>query len=101
VAFQSLASDLICARRCAAETEDINLLWDVFRFDRLTGVMTRISGESAGGWSEESSSPQLDASGEIVAFSSRHPIDEQDVSNDFDVFVRIGTPAAASITRRH
>jgi Tol biopolymer transport system component len=99
VAFQSLASDLICARRCGAEAEDINLLWDVFRFDRMTGLMTRISGEPTGGWSEESSSPRLDASGEIVAFSSRHPIDEQDVSNDFDLFVRIGTPAA-SVTRR-
>jgi Tol biopolymer transport system component len=100
VAFQSLASDLLCTRRCAAESEDINLLWDVFRFDRMTGSMTRISGGPGGGWAEESSSPQFDASGEIAVFSSRHPIDAQDVSNDFDLFVRIGTPAAA-ITRRH
>ena len=100
VAFQSEASDLICARRCPAADEDINLVPDVFRFDRLTGLMIRISGGSEGGWPEESSAPQFDSAGEIIAFASRHPIDEQDISHDFDLFVRIETPPA-SITRRH
>ena len=100
VAFQSEASDLICARRCPAADEDINLVPDVFRFDRLTGLMIRISGGSGGGWPEESSSPQFDSAGEVIAFASRHPIDEQDISHDFDLFVRIETPTA-SITRRH
>ena len=34
VAFQSIASDLLCAERCTAERRDINLLWDVFVYDR-------------------------------------------------------------------
>jgi hypothetical protein len=72
----------------------------VFRFDRLTGLMIRISGGSEGGWPEESSSPQFDAAGEVIAFASRHPIDERDSRHDFDLFVRIETPTA-SITRRH
>lgn len=100
VAFQSEASDLICARRCPPADEDINLVPDVFRFDRLTGLMIRISGGSEGGWPEESSSPQFDSTGEVVAFASRHPIDERDISHDFDLFVRIETPTA-SLTRRH
>jgi Tol biopolymer transport system component len=100
VAFQSEASDLICARRCPAADEDINLVPDVFRFDRLTGLMIRISGGSEGGWPEESSSPQFDSTGEVIAFASRHPIDERDSRHDFDLFVRIETPTA-SITRRH
>jgi Tol biopolymer transport system component len=93
VAFQSLASDLLCRRRCD-EAGDINLLWDVYRFDRMTGSMGAISRAPAGAWSEESIAPQLDASGEIVAFSSRHPIDERDEGDDFDLFVRVETPAA-------
>ncbi len=100
VAFQSEASDLICVRRCPAADEDINLVPDVFRFDRLTGLMIRVSGGSEGGWPEESSSPQFDAAGEVIAFASRHPIDERDSRHDFDLFVRIETPTA-SITRRH
>jgi Tol biopolymer transport system component len=99
VGFQSQASDLICARRCAPDAEDINLLWDVFLFDRMTGLMTRISEGPRGGWAEESTSPQFDAAGEIVAFSSRHPIDEEDIRNDFDLFVRIGA-RTSSVTRR-
>lgn len=98
VVFQSLASDLLCARHCDAASEDINLLWDVFRFDRLTGLMARMSAGDRAGWPEESSSPQIDADGGIVAFTSRHPIDAEDLHNDFDLFVRIGAQASA-VTR--
>jgi Tol biopolymer transport system component len=88
VAFQSQASDLICARRCPAAAEDINLLSDVFLFDRATGLMTRISA-GPGNWAEESAAPQIDAAGDVIAFTSRHPIDAQDDRNDFDLFVRV------------
>jgi Tol biopolymer transport system component len=89
VAFQSQASDLVCARRCARAVEDVNLLSDVFLFDRVMGLMTWVSAGPAGGWAEESTAPQVDAGGAVVAFTSRHPIDERDVSNDFDLFVRV------------
>jgi Tol biopolymer transport system component len=99
VAFQSTASDLVCARHCAAAADDINLLPDVFLFDRVTNQMTWISATAAGGWAEESGAPQVDASGTVVTFSSRHPIDASDVGNDFDLFVRIpgglGTESAS------
>jgi hypothetical protein len=51
--------------------------------------MTWISAGSAHGWAEESGAPQMDATGDVVAFTSRHPIDERDVANDFDLFVRV------------
>jgi len=89
VAFQSQASDLICARRCPAAVEDINLLSDVFLFNRVAGLMIRISAGPSGGWAEESAAPQFDAGGGIIAFTSRHPIDAQDDRNDFDLFVRV------------
>jgi Tol biopolymer transport system component len=89
VVFQSDASDLICARRCSREAEDINLLPDVFLFERISKRMTWISSLAAGGWAEESGGAQVDAAGDVVVFSSRHPVDEQDVDNDFDLFVRV------------
>jgi Tol biopolymer transport system component len=89
IAFQSEASDLVCARRCPAALEDVNLLSDVFLYDRVADRMTWISVLASGGWAEESGGPAVDATGSIVTFTSRHPIDEQDVSNDFDLFVRV------------
>jgi hypothetical protein len=59
----------------------------VFVFDRDRGVTTRVSGDPEAGWMEPSGGPALDASGAIVAFSSRHPTDVSDKKNDFDLFV--------------
>jgi TolB protein len=87
VVFQSDASDLVCGRNCTAADEDINLVWDVFVLDRRDHAITRMSADAAGGWMEPSIGPALDAAGEVIAFSSRHPIDAADVTNDFDLFV--------------
>jgi hypothetical protein len=89
IAFQSEASDMVCTRRCPAAFEDVNLLSDIFLFDRVADRMTWISALPSGGWAEESSGPRVDDTGTIVTFASRHPIDDQDVSNDFDLFVRV------------
>ena len=89
IAFQSDASDLACARNCTPGLEDINLLPDVFVFNRETGRISRVSLDRSGTWMEESGAPAIDASGAVVAFSSRHPISARDVSNDFDLFVRV------------
>jgi Tol biopolymer transport system component len=89
VAFHSDASDLICAKDCAAAREDINLLWDVFLYDRATRTMSRLSADGDNGWMEASTGPALDARGDVIAFSSRHPIDGNDIRNDFDLFVRV------------
>jgi Tol biopolymer transport system component len=88
VAFQSEASDLICARRCPEALDDLNLLYDVFLFERETRRTTQMSGGRTP-WAESSEAPQLDAAGLTIAFTSRHPIDERDVSNDFDLFIRV------------
>jgi TolB protein len=80
VAFQSEASNLV-------QGDDFNLLWDVFVFDRGTGVSLRVSEDPGEGWMEPSGGPALDAAGAIVAFSSRHPTDASDKRNDFDLFV--------------
>jgi TolB protein len=80
VAFQSDASDLSAA-------DDVNLLWDVFVYDSATDATSRVSGDADEEWMEPSGGPSIDGSGSIVAFSSRHPTDALDKSNDFDLYV--------------
>jgi Tol biopolymer transport system component len=94
VAFQSEASDLVAA-------EDFNLLWDVFIFERTTGTLARVSGDPEGVWMEPSGGPSIDATGSVVAFSSRHPTDASDKRNDFDLYVAtLGTGVFTAETRR-
>lgn len=89
IAFQSDASDMACARACTPDMADINLLPDVFVFSRATGRISHVSLGGNGAWMEESGAPAIDASGAVVAFPSRHPVSARDVSNDFDLFVRV------------
>ena len=92
IAFQSEASDLVCASRCSPRERDVNLTSDVFVFDRESNTMTRISEDSAGPWLEPSGAPAVDGMGAVVAFPSRRPIDARDGSSDFDLFVRRCSP---------
>jgi Tol biopolymer transport system component len=92
IAFQSTAGNLACSERCSRVQEDINLLWDVFVFDRTTGITVRASDDELGGWMEVSVAPSLDGSGRVVAFSSRHPTDDGDRADDLDLFVRLLAP---------
>jgi Tol biopolymer transport system component len=88
VSFQSDASDLTCAKRCATETRDINLVTDVFVYDVRTRVVRRVS-TGTRSWSEPSLGPSIDGTGAVIAFSSRHPRDSRDEANDYDLFVRL------------
>jgi Tol biopolymer transport system component len=99
IAFQSDAANLVCASRCLQTQEDINLLWDAFVFDRLTGKTIRVSEDDLGGWMEWSMGPSIDDEGKVVAFSSRHRIDGNDRRDDLDLFVRVLSPLPA-LTRK-
>jgi Tol biopolymer transport system component len=87
VAFQSEASNLVCGEACPARDQDINLLWDVFLFDRVAGTTRRLSEDELGGWMEWSGGPALDAAGQVVAFSSRHATGADDGRGDIDLFI--------------
>ena len=88
VAFQSDAANLVCAGRCAAAHQDVNLLWDTFVFDRTKSKTVRISEDELGGWMDWSAGISIDGRGSVVAFSSRHPRDGSDRFDDVDLFVR-------------
>jgi Tol biopolymer transport system component len=88
VTFQSDASDLTCSRRCAPELRDINLVPDVFVYDVRTRIVRRVS-SGRRSWGEPSIGPSVDGSGDVIAFSSRHPRDSRDEADDYDLFVRL------------
>jgi hypothetical protein len=87
IVFESLASNLACDRGCPAEAIDENLLPDVYLFDRQTGTFRRLS-RGADEWWAPSLQPWLDARGLVVVFSSRQPFGPEDLTSDFDLFVR-------------
>jgi len=100
VAFQSDASNLVCAGRCSPHGKDLNLLWDVFVAKPYDHVIFRASDDHLGGWMEPSISPALDSSGLVVAFSSRHPREASDRANDFDLFLRAVPELSSTEGRR-
>lgn len=93
VAFQSLASDLLCIDHCDAAKRDINLVWDVFVHDRRTRRTIRASaGDGDEEWMESSRAPSLDGTGRVLAFGSRHPINGRPDSHDENLFVWVARP---------
>jgi Tol biopolymer transport system component len=87
VAFQSLACNLVCEGKCQGGQPDINLLWDVFVYDRSTRHTTQVSTDIGEEWMENSRAPSLDDSGHVLAFGSRHPINGRDEGRDEDLYV--------------
>ena len=88
VAFLSEASNLTCADRCPGGSRDLNLLSDVVLYNRAAGAVRRLStGRHA--WLDPSGGAAINGTGDVVAFSSRHPIDADDTNNDFDLFIWI------------
>jgi Tol biopolymer transport system component len=86
VAFDSWASNLLCAGRCHDADVDENLLPDVYLFDRTTQRFSRASGAATTWWTP-SVGPAIDGTGQVVVFSSREPFGPEDLTSDFDLFV--------------
>jgi Tol biopolymer transport system component len=92
VAFESLASDLLCEQRCQDGQRDTNLVWDVYVHDRRTRHTIRASAGGVDEWMEESRAPALDDDGRTIVFASRHPRNDQDEAGDEDLYVRLAGP---------
>jgi Tol biopolymer transport system component len=86
IAFESWASNLLCAGRCRDPDIDENLLPDIYLFDRTKGHLRRASGTGAAWWTP-SVAPGIDGTGAVVIFSSREPFGPEDMTADFDLFV--------------
>ena len=96
VAFQSLASNLVCEGTCQGGQPDINLVWDVFVYDRFARRIARVSTDIGEEWMENSRAPSLDDAGQVLAFGSRHPINGRDEARDEDLYVLLAACAGRS-----
>ena len=92
VAFQSLASDFLCKDQCHTGQRDINLVSDVFVYDRRTRRTIRASADGGEEWMEGSRAPSLDETGRVIVFASRHPLNDQDQAHDEDLYIRLARP---------
>jgi Tol biopolymer transport system component len=87
IAYQSLASNLLCDDRCRTADHDVNLLWDVYVYERSARHTTRGSGDQPDEWMESSRGPSLDETGRVLTFASTHPISAEDEKHDEDLFI--------------
>jgi len=87
VAYQSMASNLLCESKCGPSESDINLLWDVYVYDRSARRTVRAGGDEREGWMEGSRGPSLEETGRLLVLTSRHPSSAQDEGNDEDLFL--------------
>ena len=92
VAYQSLASNLRCDGKCSPSEVDINLLWDVYVYDRSAGRTIRASRDERDEWMESSGGPSLDETGRLLAFTSLHPRSPLDQGHDEDLFIVDSSP---------
>lgn len=86
IVFQSVASNLGGVWGCAVSGSDTNLLPDVYLLDRTTRCISRISGSSTRYWWTPSIAPAIDGSGTHIVFSSTQPLNDDDLTTDFDLF---------------
>ena len=97
-------ANLVCTRRrlhASPAIDDINLVWDVFLLDREPAASfgpARTS--SAAGWSG-APRRRSTATGQVLAFSSRHPVDRRPISRRLrSVRPRLTPPPVRAVTRK-
>ena len=87
IAYQSLASNLLCDAACAADERDINLLSDVYVYYRPERRTRRASSDAREEWMEASRGASLDETGQLLAFTSLHSRSPCDTAHDEDLFL--------------
>jgi hypothetical protein len=87
IAYQSLASNLRCDGKCGPTERDINLLWDVYAYDRPARRTIRGSKDGGEEWMEGSRGPSLDETGRLLAFMSTHPSAPSDDGHRENLFI--------------
>jgi hypothetical protein len=89
VIFESTATNMACDSRdlpsCGA---DINLLGDIFVWERTTATVARVNvATSELPWLEGAAYPTVSTDGRHIAFLSRQPVSGADGRDTFDLFI--------------
>lgn len=89
VVFESTATTLGCGSPgLPACDRDINLLADVYLWERATRAVTRVNTVTSElPWLEGAAFPAISPDGRTVAFLSRQPVNHADGRDTFDLFV--------------
>lgn len=89
IVFASTATNLGCGTPVGADCDrDINLLADLFLWDRATGTVTRVNAVTPElPWLEGGAFPAISHDGRAIAFLSRQPVSADDGRDTFDLFV--------------
>jgi hypothetical protein len=88
VVFESTATNLGCAQAGAKCGADLNLVTDIFSWDRTTGRITRINVVTpALPWLGASMAPAVSFDGLVTAFFSCQPVTDEDDRGTFDLFL--------------
>ena len=89
VVFESTATNLGCdTDGLPSCNSDINLLGDIFEWERATGTVTRVNTATRDlAWLEGAAYPTLSPDGKHVAFLSRQPVSVTDGRDTFDLFI--------------
>ena len=77
---------MLCIDSCQGITPDINLLADVFVYDRSSKTTVRASADGTSEWMASSHAASIDAGGTVVAFASRRSSQAR-LSKDDNLFI--------------
>jgi Tol biopolymer transport system component len=89
IVFDSTATNLGCDGRGALGcAPDINLVSDIFVWDRRTARVTRVNAATHDlPWLEISTAPSISGDGHVVTFLSGQPVNAADGRDTFDLFL--------------
>jgi Tol biopolymer transport system component len=89
VAFESSATNIGCDGTGSARCDtDINLVSDIFLWDRTTGKVTRVNVATDDlPWLEGAGYPSISRDGRSIAFLSRQPVSGADDRDTLDLFI--------------
>ena len=89
VVFESTATNLGCDTHGFPNcNSDINLLGDIFVWDRTTATVARVDAATNElPWLEGAAYPTVSSDGTSIAFLSRQPVSDADGRDTFDLFI--------------
>ena len=86
--FESTATNMGCGQAGPKCSADLNLVADIFSWERATGRITRVNVVTGTlPWLGVSTAPAVSFNGLVTAFFSCQPVSDEDDRGTFDLFM--------------